>query len=273
MAVRRAETPFDTYLREIQESPLLTAAEERALARVVRSAEHEAHEARERMIRSNLRLVVSTAKRWLGRGLTLPDLVEEGNLGLVHAVELFDPSREIRFSTYATWWIEQAIRRALVNTTKTVRIPRHMAQELSRWRTWARQFSQREGRDPEAEEVADAMNVPPAKRRLLIRLFRGATAGSVSLDLLFADAQTVVDPRALRPDLIEYSDADLDRLARHLDRLPVREAEIVRMRYGLNGRERPLTLREIGRTLELSRERVRQLERSAMKKLKIALER
>jgi RNA polymerase primary sigma factor len=273
MSVRRAESPFDTYLREIQESPLLSAAEERALARVVQSGAHEAHEARERMIRSNLRLVVSTAKRWLGRGLVLPDLVEEGNLGLVHAVELFDPARGIRFSTYATWWIEQAIRRALVNTTKTVRIPRHMSQELSRWRQWARRFAQKECRDPDAEEVADAMDAPPAKRRLLVRLFRGATAGSVSLDVLFADSQTVVDPRALRPDLVEFSDSDLHRLARHLDSLPPREAQIVRMRYGLDGRDRPLTLREIGRTLTLSRERVRQLERQAVQKLKSALER
>jgi RNA polymerase primary sigma factor len=273
MAVRRAENPFDTYLREIQGSPLLSAAEEKALARTVQSGEHEAHEARERMIRSNLRLVVSTAKRWLGRGLTLPDLVEEGNLGLVHAVELFDPAREIRFSTYATWWIEQAIRRALVNTTKTVRVPRHMAQELTRWRTWARRFTQREGRDPDAEEVADALKVPPAKRRLLVRLFREGTAGTVSLDVLFADAQTVVDARAMRPDLVEFSDSDLDRLARHIARLPAREAEIIRLRYGLDGRDRPLTLREIGRTLALSRERVRQLERSAVKKLRSALDR
>jgi RNA polymerase sigma factor (sigma-70 family) len=216
--------------------------------------------------------VVSTAKRWLGRGLTLPDLVEEGNLGLVHAVELFDPGRGIRFSTYATWWIEQAIRRALVNTTKTVRIPRHMSQELSRWRSWARKFAQKEGRDPDAEEVADALKPPAAKRRLLVRLFREGTAGSVSLDLLFADAQTVVDARALRPDLVEFSDSDLERLTRHIDALPAREAEIVRMRYGLDGRERPLTLREIGRVLTLSRERVRQLERSAVKKLRTALD-
>jgi RNA polymerase sigma factor (sigma-70 family) len=105
-----------------------------------------------------------------------------------------------------------------------------------------------------------------------VRLFRGASAGSVSLDLLFADAQSVVDPRALRPDLVEFSDSDLHRLSLHLDRLPAREAEIVRMRYGLDGRDRPLTLREIGRTLTLSRERVRQLERAAVKKLKQALE-
>src|SRR5438034_6961540 len=125
MPGRRAESPFDTYLREIQRYPLLTVAEEKALARDVQAHDYDA---RERLIRNNLRLVVSVAKRWAGRGLTLPDLVEEGNVGLVHAVELFDPLRDIRFSTYATWWIQQAIRRALVNTVKTVRVPRHMAQ-------------------------------------------------------------------------------------------------------------------------------------------------
>ena len=141
MPGRRVESPFDTYLREIQRFSLLTAAEEKALARKVQGDGD--FDAREQLIRHNLRLVVSVAKRWAGRGLTLPDLVEEGNVGLVHAVELFDPARDIRFSTYATWWIQQAIRRALVNTVKTVRVPRHMSQELTRWRTWARAFAQR----------------------------------------------------------------------------------------------------------------------------------
>lgn len=274
MTGRRGETPFDTYLREILAVPLLTPAEEKALARIVQGPDVIAgYEARERMIRANLRLVVSTAKRWLGRGLPLPDLVEEGNLGLVHAVALFDPERQIRFSTYATWWIEQAIRRALVGTTRTVRIPRHMSQELSRWRRWARQQEQKTGQAPEAEEVAAAMDAPEARRKLLVRLFRGASRGNVSLDVLFEETQSVADPRAVPAADVELSAGDLARLDDHVAALPEREAQIVRLRYGLGGRERPMTLREIGRTLGLSRERVRQLERAAVRKLKSALER
>jgi RNA polymerase primary sigma factor len=270
MPVRRAESPFDTYLREIRTWPLLSATEERALGRTIQAGEFESHEARERLIRHNLRLVVSVAKRWTGRGLVLPDLVEEGNLGLVHAAELFDPTRNIRFSTYATWWIQQAIRRSLVNTVKTVRIPRHMAQELTRWRRFARDFEQKEGRPPDVDEVAKAMKATPKRRRLLSRLFTsGASATSaVSLDALFADAQPPSDPRALRPDLLDFDDSDHDRLEHFLNRLESREAQIVRMRYGLDGSERTYTLREIGKALSLSRERVRQLERIAVKRLK-----
>jgi RNA polymerase primary sigma factor len=270
MSARRAESPFDTYLREIRTWPLLSAAEERALGRTIQSGEFESHEAREHLIRHNLRLVVSVAKRWTGRGLVLPDLVEEGNLGLVHAAELFDPTRNIRFSTYATWWIQQAIRRSLVNSVKTVRIPRHMAQELTRWRRFAREFEQKEGRPPDVDEIAKAMKATPKRRRLLSRLYTsGASATStVSLDALFADAQPPSDPRALRPDLLDFDDSDHERLEHFLSRLEPREAQIVRMRYGLDGAERTFTLREIGKALSLSRERVRQLERIAVARLK-----
>jgi RNA polymerase primary sigma factor len=269
---RAGESPFDTYLREILRYPLLTGAEEKALARLVQDPDLELsarYEARERLIRSNLRLVVSVAKRHGGRGLTLPDLVEEGNVGLVHAVGLFDPEREVRFSTYATWWIEQAIRRSLVNTVKTVRIPRHLAQELARWRLWARRHEQREGRDPDVDEVSAAMKATPERRRLLRRLYLTSTSGStVSLDVLFEDQQSLADPRASRPDLVDFSDEDRSRIAENLDALPERESRIVRMRYGLDGRARPMTLREIGAALSLSRERVRQIERDAVERLK-----
>lgn len=295
MTARRAESPFDSYLREIQRYALLDAKRERELGRAIQKhrahlakrakgprwlLEHEeleraAQEARAELTCHNLRLVVSVAKRHLGRGLTLPDLVEEGNVGLFHAAELFDPAHGVKFSTYATWWIEQAIRRSIVNTVKTVRIPRHMVQELTRWRAWARAFAQREGREPDPGEVAAAMTAPPAKKKLLRRLFETSPAGTatVSLDLLFEDQQTVADPRAQRPDQVEFSEAERDRLASYLDRLPARESQIVRLRYGIGENERPRTLREIGRELSLSRERVRQLERVAVAKLRAALER
>lgn len=278
MAGARRETPFDTYLREIQKDGLLTATEERALARKIhaKDLEHqEQAEAREMLIRKNLRLVVSVAKRWVGRGLLLPDLVEDGNLGLIHAVELFDPERGIRFSTYATWWIEQAIRRGIVNTVKTVRIPRHMSQELTRWKNWARAFAQKEGREPDAEEVAMAMKGSPARKKLLARLLRtnaGAASSSVSLDVLFEDAVSIADPRAMRPDLVEFTDTDREELARGLDALPEREAAVLRLRYALDDRDEPMTLRDVGKVLSLSRERVRQLERSAVERLKLLLE-
>ncbi len=294
MAGRRAESPFDSYLKEIQRYALLDAKRERELGRAIQLAaspgirrakgprallrrmevETAAEEARAELTCHNLRLVVSVAKRHLGRGLTLPDLVEEGNVGLFHAAQLFDPVHAVKFSTYATWWIEQAIRRSIVNTVKTVRIPRHMVQELTRWRAWARKFAQREGREPDATEVAAAMDLPAAKKKLLRRLFEASPAGSatVSLDVLFEDQQTVADPHAQRPDQVEFTEAEQERLTTLLDRLPEREAQIVRLRYGLGEHERPRTLREIGRDLNLSRERVRQLERLAVEKLRGAIE-
>lgn len=274
----RRETPFDTYLREIQRDGLLTGPEERALARRMHDPEldlSEQGEARQQLIRRNLRLVVSVAKHWVGRGLVLPDLVEDGNLGLIHASELFDPARGIRFSTYATWWIEQAIRRGIVNSAKTVRIPRHMSQELTRWKNWARAFAQREGREPEPDEVAKAMKGPPARKKLLSRLLRtnsGSGSASVSLDVLFEDAAAIADPQALRPDLVEFTDTDREELAHGIASLPPREAEVLRLRYGLGDRDEPMTLRDIGKALTLSRERVRQLEKSAVVRLKTALE-
>ena len=297
---RRGESPFDTYLREIQAYRLLKPEEERRLARSVQRAsprskrwkrkatapedtvryilqqetlQRRAADARQTLTLHNLRLVVSESKRWLGRGLLLPDLVEEGNVGLYHAVELFDPDREIRFSTYATWWIRQAIRRALVNTVRTVRIPRHMAQDLSRWRAWARKFEQREHRPADVEEVARAMPGGDARKRLLARLFAdtGLSGATVSLDALFEEDQRVADPHAKSPDEAGVAEADLESMRVALDRLDGREAQILKLRFGINETGKAMTLREVGRALELSRERVRQLERLALARLKTAL--
>jgi RNA polymerase primary sigma factor len=298
---RRSESPFDTYLREIQAYPLLTAAEEKTLARSIQAAspahgswgkrrkdaeasplaalqhmvdEQHAQEARFELTVRNLRLVVSEAKRWTNRGLGLPDLVEEGNVGLYHAVELFDPTRDIRFSTYATWWIRQAIRRALVNSVRTVRIPRHMSQELSRWREWARRFEQREGRAPDPDEVARAMPGSPAKRKILRRVFAsvGLSGSTVSLDALFEDDLRVADPRAVDPISVEFGSSEIERLKEHLGTLDAREAEVLRLRFGMGEGGKTLTLREIGRRLSISRERVRQLERAALARLRTALD-
>jgi RNA polymerase primary sigma factor len=298
---RRQESPFDTYLREIQAYPLLKAAEEKDLARLIQAAspanagwgkrrrvadasplaalehmkgEQHAQEARFELTVRNLRLVVSEAKRWTNRGLLLPDLVEEGNIGLYHAVELFDPARNIRFSTYATWWIRQAIRRALVNTVRTVRIPRHMSQELARWREWARRFEQKEGRAPDADEVARAMPGTAAKRKILRRVFAsvGLSGATVSLDALFEDDVRVADPRAVDPVGVEFGPSEIERLRQSLGTLDAREAEVLRLRFGMGESGKPLTLREIGKRLSISRERVRQLERAALTRLRGVLD-
>ncbi len=271
MATRVSGDPdFEIYLAQIRKYPLLDPVEERELARTVQSLEWEAWEARDRMIRSNLRLVISIAKRYRNRGLVLSDLVEEGNVGLVHAVEKFDPERETRFSTYATWWIRQAVRRAIVDTVKTVRIPRYMAEELGRWRAHARAFAREHDREPTDAELLQAMDPTPARRKFILRLHHATRTGgdAVSLDVLFDSVEALVDPRAERPDRTTCLSLDLQRLESELEVLPKREATILRMRYGINGHEFSHTLRQIAKELGISRERVRQLEHKALEGLR-----
>jgi RNA polymerase primary sigma factor len=271
-----AKSNFDIYLKEVRRHPLLTKEEEQALARRIQNqdVDHiDAMEAREAMILANLRLVISVAKRYGGRGMVLPDLVEEGNVGLVHAVEKFDPDMDTRFSTYATWWIKQAIRRALMNKVKTVRIPAYLAEELTRWRMYSRAFEQQHGREPHDEEVLAAMEPAPGRRKLLLRLFKESVSGdaAVSLDLLFESVEAVVDHRAERPDLIDFHSWEQAGLSDHIDKLPEREAQIVRMRFALGTGDSPMTLRDIGKELGISRERVRQLEHKALDRLRQAM--
>ena len=264
---------FRTYLKEIQRHDLLTPEEEQSLGRRIQRQhlDHiDAMHARHEMILANLRLVVSIAKRYVGRGMPLSDLVEEGNIGLVHAVEKFDPEMQVRFSTYATWWIKQAVRRALMNKVKTVRIPSYMAEEINRWRLFAAQYEKTHGREPTHQELLDKMDPLPGRRKLLIRLYDHARNGqaSVSLDVLFESVDAVVDPRAERPDLIDFTTWERDHLLGTLDSLPTRQSQILRMRFGLREVERPMTLREIAREIGLSRERVRQLEHAAIRTLR-----
>jgi RNA polymerase primary sigma factor len=278
-ATEAGDPALDIYLREIREYPLLTAEEERRLARIIQSESVTwdggvaAWEARDTMIRSNLRLVVSVAKRYRRRGLPLADLIEEGNVGLVHAVEKFDPEMETRFSTYATWWIRQAVRRSIMNTAKTVRVPSYMVEELHRWRAHARTFEQAHRRLPTDDEIVAAMAPPRTRRRFLLRLYHALLdgGGTVSLDVLFEGEDALADPRAQRPDLAEYGPMEREGLHRAIDRLPAREAEIVRLRFGLAPGEGALTLRQIARALSISRERVRQLEHKAIAQLRDAM--
>lgn len=283
MASSRGDAAFETYLQEIRQYPLLTAEQEKALAVRIQRAHADdagpeewtdAYTAMSAMVEANLRLVVSVAKRYAGRGLALPDLVEEGNLGLVHAAKKFDPEQDTRFSTYATWWIKQAVRRSLMNTVKTVRVPSYLAEEVNRWRGFARAFEKQHGRPPQDDELLASQKPQPGRRRLLLRLYHGSAPGSatVSLDTLFETVDSVVDPRAERPDLIDLGDWEREGLMARLSALPEREAEVLRLRFGLATGYPPLTLREIGRRLELSRERVRQLEHLALERLRQGLE-
>lgn len=301
------EPALDTYLQDINRIPLLTAVEEKELATRIHRGDMEA---RDRMIRSNLRLVVSVAKIYNGRGLSLMDLIEEGNVGLLKAVQEFDPLRETRFSTYATWWIKQAIRRALVNTAKTVRIPSYLAEKIHRVRHAKSALEGRLGRQPSPQEIADEMkprradviermrerlgrkpNPDELKREianlridpsLVERALRADESGSsaVSIEAMAAGNDGLADRHGALPEEELFASQDRERMREALRMLEPREELIIRLRYGLtdtpehalpgfperNDRER-WTLKETGEYLNLTRERVRQIEAEALRKL------
>jgi RNA polymerase primary sigma factor len=261
------ESALETYLAEINAVPLLTAKQEHDLAIRVGKGDPEA---RERMIRANLRLVVSIAKKFVNRGLQFLDLIEEGNLGLLKAVERFDPHANTRFSTYATWWIKQSIRRALVNTVKTVRIPSYMVELVSKWKTLALELSYKLGRQPTFAEVAAELDVPPESIGVIRRALHSASTSGGGGDVLRALNESLEDESIKRPDEQLFDAIDLERIAELLEVIDQREAEVLRLRYGLGDRE-PMTLKEIGERINLTRERVRQIESEAIRKLKLRL--
>jgi len=266
-------TALNAYLREINKVSLLTAEGERELA--IRIQEHADLEAREHMIKANLRLVVSIAKNYSGRGLTLMDLIEEGNVGLMRAVEKFDPAEETRFSTYATWWIKQSIRRALVNTVKTVRIPSYLVEVITRMRYKRAELEQSLGRMPTVEELAKGLEIPQDNMRVLKRAIAAAQTGSgtVSLDAMAAAQDTIVDDQMETPDAVFFHRYNLDHLDSLLDSVSEREAMILRLRFGLDPEQKePLTLKEIGKRIGLTRERVRQIEAEALRRLHRAIQ-
>lgn len=261
-----AERCLETYLTEINEVPLLDAQEEQDLGRKIQAGDQRA---RERMIRANLRLVVAVAKTYGDRGLSLQDLIAEGNIGLMKAAEKFDPDAGCRFSTYGTWWIKQSIRRALTNTVKQVRVPSYMAELISRWRVVSLELTYLLGRSPTVEEVAAELEIPEESWALLKRTIHTSGLGQqVSLDALTANQDTVEDASAVTPDEQLLNSDMIAKLGDLLKVIDEREATILRLRYGLGSPDgETMTLKEIGKVVGLTRERVRQIEQEALKKL------
>ncbi|MEM7199920.1 MAG: sigma-70 family RNA polymerase sigma factor [Planctomycetota bacterium] len=264
---------LDTYLADINEVPLLTAEEEIALA--YRIAEGDL-EAREHMIRANLRLVVSIAKNYVNRGLAFMDLIEEGNIGLMKAVEKFDPEAGCRFSTYATWWIKQGIRRALVNTVKTVRVPSYMSEIVSRWKAMSMELTYMLGRAPTSAEIAEELELPPTNWDVVrdTVLANSQPTHSMNEDSSSVFADSLEDTRVQAPDDEILRSTEIQRMLELLDAIDAREAKILRMRYGIGAdNAQPMTLKAIGERIGVTRERVRQMEQEAIRKLYAVLAR
>jgi RNA polymerase primary sigma factor len=259
------EVGLETYFKEINQIDLLTPDEEKALAHKVRAGDPAA---REHMAKANLRLVVSIAKNYVDRGLSLLDLIEEGNLGLLKAVERFDPAEGCRFSTYATWWIKQSIKRALIDTVKTVRIPSYMVEMISKWKNATSDLTIKLGRQPFFHEVAEKLGIPEENLGIIKTALRASSSSNqtISLENMWTLSEVLEDKNARQPEEILFDSIEVEMIEKLLRTLDERESTILRMRYGLVNGD-PMTLKEIGERVNLSRERVRQIENEALKKL------
>ena len=264
------QTPLETYLREINETALLTALEERQLAVQIGDGDLAA---RDRMVRANLRLVVNIARGYSGKGLSLQDLIEEGNLGLLRAVEGFDPAVGTRFSTYASYWIKQSIKRALINTGKTIRIPAYMVELLSKWRRASARLTEELDRSPTPEEVARVLGLPKKKLPLIKKAIKiyNAMPQTDQAEAGWTLGDMVMDERQQSPDDALVESDSLRHVLEMLKTMDDRESTVLKMRFGLGGHE-PRTLKEIGEQLGLTRERVRQIETEALNKMADSME-
>ena len=257
------------YLKDIQKTNLLTADEEKALARRIDDGDMAA---RDKMIESNLRLVVKIAKRYMNRGLPFLDLIEEGNLGLIKAVERFKISKECRFSTYATWWIRQSIERALVNQSRTIRLPVHVSDDINKLIKITRELVRDLNREPQVKEVADVMGVEPAYvRRLMVLLKKTySIEHPMGENNDYSLIDTIEDTSVVNPlELAEWLNK-FHIITDMLATLNDNEKEIIALRFGLDDRD-PQTLDTIGRQFGVTRERIRQIEAKSLEKLRLLL--
>lgn len=263
------QTSLGAYIREIHHIPLLTAEEEKGLARRIRAGDAAA---RDHLVRANLRFVVSIARGYVGRGLLLPDLISEGNLGLLRAVRDYDPDKNTRFSTYAGYWVKRSIHQALIETTRTVRIPAYAAKLTSKWHRAAADLKKELHRVPTDEEVAGRLGLKRKSECIdqASRLRKTGPQGHHE-ELGASIHDLLPDGRAQPPDMLLAHAEELGRLLHLLDRLPLRAALVLRLHFGL-GDEDPVTLEEIGNRLGLSRERVHQIEKAALAELAASIQ-
>jgi RNA polymerase sigma factor RpoS len=254
------------YLKEIRKTPLLTFEQEQELAKRIEKGDQEA---RARMIEANLRLVVAIGKKYINRGLQFSDIIEEGNLGLIRAVEKFQYERGFKFSTYASWWIKQSIERAIVNQTRTIRLPVHIAEIVNSYLRSVRHLTQALGREPHIEEIAKKMKVTVDKVRSISQVVRE----TYSLDMLIGDQEEdtlkdiLQDTNAVSPSSFSDDIRRKEHIEEWLQQLSVSERRVVEMRFGLVDGE-PRTLDNIGKEFGITRERVRQIETQALNKLR-----
>ena len=264
------QNPLETYLRDINETALLSAADEKRLATAIRQGDPLS---RDHMVRANLRLVVNIARGYANRGLPLPDLIEEGNLGLLRAVEGFDPTMGTRFSTYASYWIKQSIKRALINSGKTIRIPAYMVELLSKWRRATLRLIDALGRTPTPEEVARMLGLARKKLSIIKKAIHVHQAGphAEPAEGGWSLGELVMDENTRCPAEVMLDEDTLRHVLRRIDELDERAGKIIKLRFGLGGGE-PMTLKEIGVVLGLTRERVRQIESETLASLALELD-